>query len=249
MKRTFPVVACLTALCFGVEAGAQEAPRAPRAQTRERAPTREREPEPMTKLLWFDAEAGVANANLNTFTEDFNAFSVGFLPRSGVGPTAGAAMGLRFVFLTIGIRGRVASFEDTAPSRNVGGWSMSSLDGEVGVRVPLHRLEPYVTLASGYTTLGGFSDAVSGLRNGLNVNGFNARLGFGVDYFVSRYISIGGNLTGELLILTRPGVPVRDIAAIPETQTLEQGAARFLEANGSSYGSALALTGGIKAHF
>jgi hypothetical protein len=49
--------------------------------------------------------------------------------------------------------------------------------------------------------------------------------------------------------LTRPGVPVRDITSIPQTRTLDEGAARFLEANGSSYGTALALTGGIKAHF
>jgi hypothetical protein len=218
-------------------------------QRTERVRRREEEPDPTKKLLWLDAEAGIANANLNTFTEDFNAFAVGFLPRTGTGPMAGAAIGLRLLFLTLGVRGRVTAFEDTSPTHNVRAWNMASLDGELGFRVPLRRWEPYLTLASGYTTFGGFSDAVSGLGNGLNVNGFNARLGFGVDYFVSRYISIGGNLTGELLILTRPGVPVRDITSLPQTRTLEEGAARFLEANGSSYGTALALTGGIKAHF
>src|SRR5262249_50794843 len=165
------------------------------------------------------------------------------------GPRAGAALGFRFLSLPAGVGGGAATFEDPPPPHNVHAWNMSSLDGELGFRAPLGRLEPYLTLASGYTTFGGFGDAVSGLKNGLNVNGFNARLGFGVDYFISRYVSLGGNLTGELLILTRPGVPVRDITSIPQTRTLDEGAARFLEANGSSYGTALALTGGIKAHF
>jgi len=239
------------ALLFSVGAHAEDQTVAarPQAQRVERVRRREEEPDPTTKILWLDAEVGVANANLNTFTEDFNAFAVGFLPRTGTGPTAGAAMGLRFIFLTIGVRGRVATFQDTSPSRNVHEWNMASLDGELGFRVPLRRWEPYLTLASGYTTFGGFGDAVSGVGNGLNVNGFNARLGFGVDYFLSRNVAIGGNLTGELLALTRPGVPVRDIASIPQTRTLDQGAVRFLEANGSSYGTALALTGGIKAQF
>jgi hypothetical protein len=212
-------------------------------------PKPEEEPDPTSKLLWLDAEAGVQNAQLNTFTEDFQAFSVGFLPRSGTGPAAGGAIGVRFVFLTLGVRGRVARFEESDPSRNVHGWSMASVDGEVGFRIPLRRLEPYVTLASGYTTLGGFRDAVNGLSNGINVNGFNARLGVGLDYFLSRYISLGGGVTGEVLALTRPGVPVRDVANLPRSQNLEDAATRVLEADGSTYGSALAFTGSLKAHF
>jgi hypothetical protein len=228
----------------------QAPPPPPRRQVRtDVEKERENEPQPMKKLLWLEAEGGVETTTLNTFTENFNAFSVGFLPRTGTGPAGGGAVGVRFVFLTLGARARVASFQENDPSRNVKGWNMASFDGELGFRVPLRRLEPYLTLAAGYTTLGGFRDAVAGVSQGLNVNGFNTRLGFGVDYFVSKYISIGGALTGELLILTRPGIPVRDITSIPQTRTLDQAAVRVLEADGSSYGSALALTAGAKAHF
>ena len=223
----------------------------PRAEKRaeKRAEAASEEPDPKSKIVWLEAEGGVENVNLNTFTENFQAFSVGFLPRSGTGPAVGAAAGLRLVFVTLGVRGRAASFQDTDPSHNVHGWSMSSVDGELGFRIPLRRVEPYVTLAGGYTTLGGLNDAISGLSQGLDVNGFNGRLGFGVDYFLSKYISLGADFTGEVLVLTRPGIPVREMAAIPSTQGLDQAAVRFLEANGASYGSALALTGGLKAHF
>jgi hypothetical protein len=126
---------------------------------------------------------------------------------------------------------------------------MASIDGEFGFRAPLGRVEPFLTLASGYTTFGGFGDAMRGAQAGLSVNGFNMRLGFGVDYFVSGTLSIGGNLTGELLALTRPGVPVLEVAALPASQSVDQAAVRFLQADGSTWGTAVALTFGAKAHF
>ena len=213
-----------------------EAPRAPSV-------------DPKSNLVWLDAEAGIESASLDTFTEDFNAFSVGFLPRSGVGPSVGVGAGVRLLFVTLGVRGRVASFEDTSPAHDVHGWTMSSLDGEIGFRAPLGRVEPYITLAAGYTTLGGLGSAVRGLSSGIDVNGFDTRVGLGFDYYLSRHVSLGATGTAELLALTRPGVPVREIAAIPQTQTLDVAAVRFLEANGSTYGTALALNGGVKVSF
>jgi len=205
--------------------------------------------DPKSKLLWLDAEGGISHANLSTFSADFNQFSAGFLPRTGTGPMAGAAIGVRFVFLTLGVRGRVASYENSDRNQAVSSWNMSSLNGEIGLRVPLHRLEPYATLSGGYTTFGGFGNAVRGVQDGVNVNGFNTRLGIGLDYFLSRYISLGAQGTGEVLALTRPGVPVREVAQLPQSDTVEEGAVRFLQANGSTYGLALSMTAGVKAHF
>src|SRR5215468_1540668 len=95
-----------TALLLAAAASSHEQPQAvqaapappPRRPVRAEQP--EREPQPTSKLLWLDAEGGIENATLNTFTEDFNAFAVGFLPRTGTGPMGGAAVGVRFVFLT-----------------------------------------------------------------------------------------------------------------------------------------------------
>ena len=106
-----------------------------------------------------------------------------------------------------------------------------------------------MTLGAGYTTFGGFSSAIDGAGHGLNVNGANVRLALGFDYFVARFVSLGLTGSGELLMLTRPGVPVREVAALPGSNTPDVAATRFLEANGSTYGMALAVTGGAKLHF
>jgi hypothetical protein len=240
---TFTVA--LAALAFPAGALAQPPPQ-PKPAPEE---SEKSQIDPKSRLVWIDAEAGFASANLSTFTENFDQFSVGFLPRSGIGPSFGAGAGIRIVFFTLGVRGRVASFTDTDPSHDVHGWTMASLDGEVGFRAPLGRVEPWMTLGAGYTTLGGFGEAVRGLSSGLNVNGFNTRLGIGFDYFLGKNVSVGASGSGEVLALTRPGVPVREIAAIPETQTLGVAAQRFLEANGSTYGLALTLNGGLKVSF
>lgn len=209
----------------------------------------DKEPDPKSKLVWLDAEGGLASANLQTFNADFKNFAFGFLPQSGIGPQAGAAVGVRLVFLTLGVRGRVASFQDDDPTHHVRDWTMSSLDGEVGVRVPLKRAEPYLTLGAGYTTFGGFGSAIDGASKGLNVNGFNMRVGAGFDYFVSRYVSVGALGTAEVLALTRPGIPVREVAKLPASQTSDVAVVRALEARDSTYGLALALTGGLGVHF
>jgi hypothetical protein len=229
-------------------ASAQSQPAPPPNHTDQPA-EKGKEPDGKSKLVWLDAEGGVAHVNLHTFNADFQRFSVGFLPQSGTGPAGGAAVGLRFVFLTIGVRGRVASFHDSEPTRAVRDWTMSSLDGEVGMRVPLKRAEPYLTLAAGYTTFGGFGAAIDGVGRGMNVNGFNARLGFGFDYFVARSVSVGALGSAEILMLTRPGVPVREVAALPASQTADVAVIRALEARGSTYGTAFLLTGGVKVHF
>ena len=221
------------------------------AQEQEKKPeeAKSSEPAPKSKLLWLDAEGGVSSANLQTFSADFDRFAVGFLPQSGTGPMGGAAVGVRFVFLTLGVRGRVASYQDDNPSRNVDSWTMSSLNGEIGLRAPLSRFEPYLTIGGGYTTFGGFGSAIDGAERGINVNGANARLALGFDYFVSRFVSVGAAGTGEVLMLTRPGVPVREVAKLPGSRTADDAVVRSLMANGSTYGGALAMTGGLKLHF
>lgn len=217
------------------------------AQTKEEP--KKDEPNPKSKIVWLDAEGGVSATNLQTFNADFDKFSVGFLPQSGFGPTGGAAVGLRLVFLTLGVRGRVASYQDDDPSHRVKNWSMSSLNGEIGFRAPLSRFEPYLTVGGGYTTFGGFGSAIDGAGHGMNVNGANVRLAVGFDYFVSRYVSLGAVGTGEVLMLTRPGIPVREVAKLPGSSTPDAALVRFLEANGSTYGTAWALTAGPKLHF
>lgn len=200
----------------------------------------------MSQLVWVDAKGGIESVELQTFVADFNTVSAGFLPTSGLGPTASLGAGLRFGFVTVGARGRVASFED---SQTVGAWQIWTLDLELGLRVPLHRIEPHLTLGGGYASFGGLSTAVRGLQAGLDVHGVDARVGAGADYWVAENVSLGLDLTGGLLAIARPGVSVRDLATAKQIGTLNDAKARVLEASGSSVGTTLGLTAAVAVHF
>jgi len=204
---------------------------------------------PMSQHGWVDAQAGVEYVNLQTFSADFQTVSVGLLPTSGVGPAANVGAGVRFGFLTLGLRGRLASFENNSPTQSVGAWQIWTLDGEIGLRAPVGRLEPHAALAAGYTSFGGFSDAVSGLSAGLDVHGVDGRIDAGADYWVTHQISLGLDASGGLLGVARPGVSARDLVTPKQIGTIDDAKARVLEANGSSVGWLLALTGDLGVHF
>src|SRR5262245_56695160 len=102
--------------------------------------------------FWMAAEGGVETIDLRTFDADFDRLTVGFIQRSSVGPAAGVGVGARLGFVTLGARGRFASFHDDTIGSTAGGWQLWSLDGEVGLRFyPVARLQPYLTLAAGYS--------------------------------------------------------------------------------------------------
>jgi hypothetical protein len=237
VKTRFLVTAALAASTL-VTAGAGA-----RADA-ERVP-KHKEFDPTRQVFWVDAEGGIESAHLETFHANFENLAVGVLPTDGVGPAVGVGTGVRLWLLTLGIRGRGAEFQ----SDMIGSWELWSLDAEIGIRFPLRRVEPYLTLAGGYTTTGGFQHAVAGLANGIDVYGANVRGGAGLDVFLSQTVSIGAQLTGEALMLTRDPVSVRDLLTAQQVGTLNEAKARVLQANGASVGTALDVTGGLGLHF
>jgi hypothetical protein len=51
-----------------------------------------------------------------------------------------------------------------------------------------------------------------------------------------------------MLVLGRPGVSLRDLAAAKQVGTINEAQARVLEANGTSVGGALTFTLGVGLH-
>ena len=257
-KRSVPAAVLFLAsplVCAVVLATAAQAAEGTAAQAAEgTAPAPaggEQEPEwnPKRQLFWIDAQAGIESVQLRTFNADFDSVSVGFLPTSGVGPTANVGAGLRLLFLTLGVRGRVTSFENSAPGQDVSTWQIWTLDGEAGLRIPLGRLEPHAVIALGYASFGGFDTAVRGLSAGLGVHGVDARMGGGLDYWVAPAVSVGVDASAGLLAVAREGVSARDLAMPKQVGTINEAKARVLEANGSSVGSTFALTAALGLHF
>ncbi|WP_437939935.1 hypothetical protein [Sorangium sp. So ce341] len=194
------------------------------------------------ELIWLNVEGGYENVGLQTFNIDEEEFTAGFISSSANGGVLGAGAGVRLLYFTLGARGRVGFFDD---------WQLFSLGGEVGLHLPLGRLDPHVDLGFGYAGLGSFKSAVSGAADAIAIRGFYGRISGGLDLYLSPVFSIGANASWELLALTRPGLSSAQIDRIKgeAAATPQQAKADLLAAEGSSVGSALALTAVAGLHF
>jgi hypothetical protein len=199
------------------------------------------------EFFWFNVEGGAEQVGLQTFTAN-HLVDAQFVETTHLGPLFGAGLGLRLMFLTIGPRFRLANFSSFA---------LWTLDGELGLHIPIGVVEPYFTLSGGYTAMGslGGANGVSGLNMGeVSISGWNVRGGVGLDLYLAPAVSIGANLTGEALILTRPGVTPSKLqkassGGVSSPSAAQQTAADIYEADGSSVGGGVTLTGVIGLHF
>lgn len=209
----------------------------------------------VTKPFWIDGGVGYQRLELTTLSvqrvEGSTALTGDLAPRVVGGVGANVGLGVRFYLLTLGARLGMTFF-DAAPSssRDVDGTlQLYSINAELGFRIPIGRVEPYVLLGAGYSVIGGLGDAVSGLGRGLDIDGANGRLGLGIDYFMTPNLSFGVRGAAEILFLARSGVPLRDLAEARSVDTIGDAKTRALEGDGSSIGTAFSVTAGPGLHF
>jgi hypothetical protein len=196
------------------------------------------------QFVWLNAEAGVQHLGLQTFHAN-KLIDTDFVKSTQTGALFGAGAGVRLIFLTAGARFRLASFS---------AWQLWTLNAEFGLRIPLGALEPYFTFGGGYASLGGvdsgsfgtaLSDAGIG-KSALSAHGFNLRGGAGFDYYLGRTLSVGANLSGDMLFLARSKVtPSATAARSPEAESV----ASYYAQDGTSLGGGLSLTALIGLHF
>jgi hypothetical protein len=194
------------------------------------------------EFFYLNVEGGYEHVGLTTFSVDEENLTAGLIASSSDGGVVGAGLGLRLLFLTLGARARAGFFSD---------WQLFSVGGEVGIHIPLGNFDPHFDLGFGYAGLGSLSSAVSGANDAISINGFYARGGGGLDYYVTPAISLGLNASWELLGLTRPGLSAEDLQNIQQSDPSsdpEGSRQDLLRANGTSYGSAIAITGVIGLH-
>ncbi len=191
------------------------------------------------EFVWLNADVGAAYLGLQTFRNKALVDST-YIRSKGMGGAYGAGLGVRLLVFTFGARFRFADFAD---------WQLWTLNAEAGLRIPLGRLEPYVTLSGGYASLGDFSGSDLAQRvSPENARGFAARAGFGVDVYVTNTFSVGGNLTGDVLFLSRPGGS--SIAApMPSGPIQEQQAQALYFRDGSGIGAGATLSAVLGLHF
>lgn len=226
-----------------LEAGGLRPPDAvdPNQQTPPNAPeqTPERELEEADKQdsgrglewIWLNAEVGVEHLGLQTFKAS-ELVDAELVKTTQTGLTYGAGIGVRLLVFTVGARFRLGSFDQ---------WQLWTLNAEGGLRIPIGSLEPYFTLGAGYASLGSFStDAPASSK--ADVKGFNARLGFGLDYYLSNTFSVGGNLTGDLLVLSRAAVAGASASTMGNEATV-------YAKDGSGIGAGATFTAVVGLHF
>lgn len=181
--------------------------------------------------VWLNAEIGSEHLGLQTFKGDQLVDSQ-LVKTTQTGLVYGAGAGLRLLVFTVGARFRLASFSD---------WQLWTLGLEGGFHIPLGDLEPYFMVGAGYASLGSFSTKAPASSQA-DVKGFNARLGAGLDYYLSNTFSLGANLSGDVLFLSRSKV------AQASTSTSGNEATVYAK-DGSSIGAGATLTAVVGLHF
>jgi hypothetical protein len=150
------------------------------------------------EFVWLNGEIGVQHLGLETFGMN-GLVGPDVSKRKYTMLTAGAGLGARLVFLTVGARFRYGY------SRELKHFSVGA---EGAVHFPFGALEPYGGLGLGYervlelTRIGPLTD--TGARP-FTIAGLDARLFGGVDYYLTNMFSVGANVSGDVLFLFRSG--------------------------------------------
>ena len=186
------------------------------------------------EFVWFNAEGGIQYLGLETLRAN-ELLDAETVTTTQVGPLFGVGAGVRLIVFTLGGRFRFSNFEE---------WQLWTLDAEVGMRIPLGSLEPYFSLAGGYASLGAFSANRALDASDVAVRGFNLRGAFGIDYYIGNAFSIGGNLSGDVLFLSRGGLDESDFEVEQDDLKSE-----VYAQDGSGIGAGVTFTAVAGLHF
>jgi len=193
--------------------------------------------------VWVDVGGGFEHLGLRTFTPKEEAFSAGFVDTTASGGMLSGGLGARLLFFTLGARGRIAFFSP---------FNRLSLGPEIGFRFPIGNIEPHADVGFGWTGLGSFNGAVAGDAEAIAMRGVYARVGGGIDYYLTPVFSVGVGASFELLHLSRPGLSPEQIAALkalPNLTASERGRADLLGTAATSDGGAFSAMGQLGLHF
>jgi hypothetical protein len=145
-----------------------------------------------TDWLWLEGGGGASYANLRAIKQE------NFLPElvdvteTGGHFTFGA--GMRFLrFLAVGARFGYSAFDS---------FGIGTVGAEVGLRIPIFFLEPYVRAGFGYAWMGAPDYQSPGISDA-SIYGYHAELDVGLDFFLGKYISVGAGFAANILNLTR----------------------------------------------
>jgi hypothetical protein len=189
--------------------------------------------------VYLNAEAGASYVDM----QSFSASSLALVKTSSGGPSFGVGAGVRLLFFTLGVRARELSLSDIG--------SLWLLNAEAAFHTRVWRIDPYFGLRGGYNFVGSLSSssvqvASGGSPSDVSVHGFNVGPTFGIDFYLSKLISLGADFDAQFLFLQRPKPPLPfglTEAAIPPAQR------PLYDNSGSSVGFGFTAAAHLGVHF
>ena len=140
--------------------------------------------------VYLNADAGFSYIDMTGLSNS----SLAVQQTSSAGPMFGLGAGIRLFILTLGAR---------ANMNMLSSFNLWQLDAELGIHIPIGHWDPYFGLHGGYCFVGSLDNGVSGSPS-LSITGADAGAQLGVDYYFNHFVSLGLDLSGNLLFLHRP---------------------------------------------
>jgi hypothetical protein len=147
--------------------------------------------------VWINADVGGAFVNMQSFSQS----NLALTKTEGGGPAFGVGAGMRLLFLTLGVRVR-----DLLLSSIGSLWELS-LEGALHTRI--WHIDPYFGVRGGYNFVGSLSSDSVQVAGGsappdVSIHGFNIGPMVGIDVYLAKIVSIGGDVDAQFLFLQRP---------------------------------------------
>ncbi len=192
------------------------------------------------ELFWVDAYLGASYIDMRQFSAD----TLQIAKANSAGPMFALGAGVRFVILVLGVRAKYNALS---------AFNMWQLNGEVGLKIPISKLDLLIGLHGGYSFVGSVGDgtvtstSAPASTDAVKIRGFNAGLDFALDYYITPNFSVGGGVFGDFLFLNRPPVPTP--AGLTPEQTAAIQADPLYQKSGTSAGMQLGGALRIGGHF
>ncbi|MDP9148820.1 MAG: hypothetical protein M3O36_02600 [Myxococcota bacterium] len=189
--------------------------------------------------VWLDLDLGGAYANM----QSFSASTFALQKTESGGPVLGVGAGVRLLFLTLGVRARDLQLSSIG--------SLWQLDVEAAFHTRIWRIDPYLGARGGYDFVGSLNSgavqvAGGGSSSDVAVHGFNVGPMIGIDYYFTKWVSLGVDADAQFLFLQRPPAPLP--AGVDAAMLSRQMQALYRE-SGSAVGFAASGTAHLGVHF
>jgi hypothetical protein len=171
-------------------------PQGDRAQGEKLAYEEKKDSGRIFEVFWADVEGGFSYINM----QQFSSSSLQIQNATAWGGMLGLGAGVRLLVFTLGVRARL---------NELSAFDFWEINGEVGCHIPIKKWDPYFALHGGYTFVGSLTSSAAGdsasmPASDISVHGADAGLSVGLDYYFLSVLSLGLDVTGEGLFLSRP---------------------------------------------